>query len=57
MIMAAYKNHIAHGGYLLLSGFYDQDLGMIKEKCASLGMEYQSHTEKNDWVAAVFKSV
>jgi ribosomal protein L11 methyltransferase len=55
--MAAYKNHIAPGGYLLLSGFYDQDLGMIKEKCASLGIEYQSHTEKNDWVAAVFKSV
>ncbi|MDB4767601.1 50S ribosomal protein L11 methyltransferase [Flavobacteriaceae bacterium] len=55
--MAAYKSHIAPGGYLLLSGFYDQDLGMIKEKCASLGIEYQSHTEKNDWVAAVFKSV
>lgn len=55
--MAVYKDHLATGGYLLLSGFYDQDLGMIKEKCASLGIEYQSHTEKNDWVAAVFKSV
>ena len=55
--METYKDHLAAGGHLLLSGFYDQDLGMIREKCASLGIEYQSHTENNDWVAAVFKSV
>jgi len=30
-------------------------LGMIKEKAHSLGLLYQSHKEKNDWVAAVFK--
>lgn len=53
--MAQYVSHLSTEGYLLMSGFYDQDLGMIKEKAQSLGLVYIRHKEKNDWVAAVFK--
>jgi len=53
--MAQYVSHLSTEGYLLMSGFYDQDLGMIKEKAQSLGLGYIRHKEKNDWVAAVFK--
>ena len=53
--MAQYVSHLSSEGYLLMSGFYDQDLGMIKEKAQSLGLVYIRHKEKNDWVAAVFK--
>ena len=53
--MPSYVAHLQVGGHLLMSGFYEQDLGMIKEKAASLGLQYISHKEKNDWVAAVFK--
>ncbi|MFT5021646.1 MAG: ribosomal protein L11 methyltransferase [Colwellia sp.] len=53
--MAQYVSHLSTEGYLLMSGFYDQDLGMIKEKAQSLGLVYIRHKEKNDWVAAVFQ--
>lgn len=51
-----YVAHLNKGGYLLMSGFYNQDLGKIKEKALSLGLQYVSCKEKNDWVSAVFKS-
>ncbi|MCW1952654.1 MAG: 50S ribosomal protein L11 methyltransferase [Flavobacteriia bacterium] len=53
--MAAYTAHLAPQGHLLMSGFYLQDLGMIRECAQELGLEYLSHEETNDWVAAVFK--
>jgi len=55
--MAKYVSLLSPKGHLLMSGFYDQDLGMIKEKAQSLGLEYIRHNEKNDWVAAVFKAL
>lgn len=46
------------GGLLFLSGFYEEpDLSIIKERCESLGFNYQQHKVQNDWVAVKFISV
>ncbi|WP_187264480.1 50S ribosomal protein L11 methyltransferase [Pontibacter beigongshangensis] len=54
--MPAYKAVLAPQGWLLLSGFYTEDLPMIREKAASLELQYQSHRDKNNWVSAIFQS-
>ena len=52
--MAAYQEKLHPSGYLIMSGFYLQDLPMIRERAESLGLQYQSHQEEKQWVAAVF---
>lgn len=42
------------GGKLIMSGFYETDLPLIKEKCAAGGLDYENHKTANNWVAAVF---
>ncbi|TXK36675.1 50S ribosomal protein L11 methyltransferase [Pontibacter qinzhouensis] len=54
--MPAYKAVLVPQGWLVLSGFYTEDLPIIKEKAASLGLVYTSHREKNNWVSAIFQS-
>lgn len=39
---------------LLLSGFYTEDLPLIKEKATELGLEYNNHIVESNWVAALF---
>lgn len=53
--MPIYVSRLKSGGYLLMSGFYFQDLGRIKETATTIGLQYVSHQETNDWVAAIFK--
>ena len=43
------------GGTLLLSGFYKEDILLIREKAAAYGLQYIEHLERNNWVAVKFK--
>lgn len=54
--MDTYASCLLSGGELYLSGFYEeQDLDMLKDKCAQVGISYISHKATNQWCAAKFK--
>ena len=53
--MEAYANSLNAGGTILFSGFYTEDLEMIKASAESHQMFYQQHQSKNNWVVAIFK--
>ncbi|WP_439880440.1 50S ribosomal protein L11 methyltransferase [Pontibacter sp. MBLB2868] len=55
--MPAYKAVLKPEGWLLLSGFYTEDLPMIQERASELGLSYVSHRVKNNWVSAIFKAI
>jgi len=49
-----YNKVLKKSGILLLSGIYNIDLYMIKDESKDNNLEYISHIEKNNWVAAKF---
>jgi len=49
-----YRSALKEGGQLLLSGFYLEDLEMIKGSCKDAGGEYLTHLIRNNWIAAKF---
>ena len=51
----AYTQALLPQGLLLVSGFYEEDLPAIKEKCQKEGLTYLSHIERNRWVSAKFQ--
>ena len=51
----AYTQELLPQGLLLVSGFYEEDLPAIKEKCQEVGLTYLSHIERNRWVSAKFQ--
>ena len=51
----AYTQALLAQGLLLVSGFYEEDLPAIKEKCQEVGLTYLSHIERNRWVSAKFQ--
>ncbi|MFT2009241.1 50S ribosomal protein L11 methyltransferase [Pontibacter sp. 13R65] len=55
--MPAYKAVLVPQGWLVLSGFYTEDLSKIRERAVALGLTYQSHREKNNWVSAIFQAI
>ena len=54
--MPQYCKVLNHGGELLMSGFYLDDLKLIKEQAEKLGLIFLRFTEKDKWVATVFTS-
>ena len=52
--MPVYESCMKNGSKLLLSGFYTEDLALIKEKADELGLTYIKHISENNWVAALF---
>lgn len=52
--MPHYISRLNAGGYLIMSGFYLQDLPMIREKAETSGLQYKSYKEEKNWVAATF---
>ena len=52
--MATYVNCLNTNGKLFLSGFYQEDLPIIKESCENLGLNYQTHLVRDNWVAVKF---
>lgn len=52
--MEVYVAHLNPGGSLFLSGFYQEDIPVIQEKCESLGLDLKGVKEKNNWVSLKF---
>ena len=53
--MHLYAKSMHAGSIIFFSGFYQgNDLNIIKEKAASLGLEFVSNKVKNEWTAAKF---
>jgi ribosomal protein L11 methyltransferase len=49
-----YARVLNKGGVLLVSGFYIEDLAVIREHFAIHGLTYKTHTERDRWVCAKF---
>ena len=49
-----YDTMLLRNGILVTSGYYAQDLKIIREKASSLGLNYVKHIVKNDWCCAEF---
>ena len=52
--MPAFKQKMAPGTTLILSGFYTADCPMLIEKAATLGLTLQQQKEDHDWACLVF---
>lgn len=52
--MEVYKNSLNSKGALYMSGFYLEDLPIIRETCNNLGLTFVDNKERNRWVAAKF---
>lgn len=53
--MQSYANCLVNEGIILFSGFYTEDLDMIKECALQYNLHYMHHQHKNNWVVAAFK--
>lgn len=51
-----YKASMNPGALLLTSGYYEQDLPLIRKKAESLGLQYCAHDTRQDWCCAQFKN-
>jgi ribosomal protein L11 methyltransferase len=49
-----YANCLKAGGILFLSGFYLEDIKMIRSKCGKAGLTFQDRLQEGDWVATKF---
>ncbi|MDR6300686.1 50S ribosomal protein L11 methyltransferase [Mesonia maritima] len=52
--MESYNDSLNNNGSLFLSGFYKDDLPVILEACEKLDLKYESHLERENWVAVKF---
>ena len=55
--MSVYASCLNTNGDLLLSGFYEKDLEIIKESCLSNGLEFVSNKIKDKWISAYFRKL
>ena len=53
--MPKYLDVLTPQGFLIMSGFYTEDIPVIREKAEQLGLNYQSNKVKDNWTAVVFK--
>ncbi len=54
--MPYYTESLNPGGELYMSGFYVEDIPIIREKAESLGLSFNHYKEKNNWAAVKFIS-
>lgn len=52
--MHRYTPCLAAHGFLILSGFYMQDLPMIRKEAERSGLSYRQHKTEENWVAVTF---
>jgi ribosomal protein L11 methyltransferase len=52
--MKTYAKCLSKDGIIYLSGFYEEDLDLIKSECTNQGLTYVNHYIKDQWVAAKF---
>lgn len=55
--MQQYARALEADGLLMLSGFFLNDLGMIKQEASQCGFEFVISKTKNDWAAAIFNLI
>lgn len=55
--MVVYANALVENGLLLLSGFYSEDLEVIKNEAKKNHLAYLKHRTKNNWIVAVFSKI
>ncbi|QIX62088.1 50S ribosomal protein L11 methyltransferase [Hymenobacter sp. BT18] len=53
--MAAYGQYLKPGGPILFSGFYEEDLPLIRTAAEQAGFTYESMRTRNHWVSAIFR--
>ena len=51
----AYVSTMTPDAYIIMSGFYLDDLPMLQAKAESLGLRYVDHRTDNDWTAVRFQ--
>lgn len=52
--MAAYCTHLKPSGYLLLSGFYMQDIPALREAAGNVGLSVLSELTEDHWASLAF---
>lgn len=52
--MPAYVADMNPGATLLMSGFYEEDVSIIRSRAEGLGLQYISHRNRNNWVVIKF---
>lgn len=52
--MATYISCLNKDGMLFLSGFYNDDIPLIKEACEKLMLKFEEKFERNNWVSLKF---
>ena len=52
--MPAFREKMAPGARLILSGFYTADIPLLTERAASLGLHLTQQKEDHDWACLVF---
>lgn len=55
--MPTYAKSLCNNGELYISGFYNSDLQILKDKAQSLNLRFDKYIENNDWVSAKFTLV
>ncbi len=52
-----YSSGLNQNGQLVVSGFFEEDLPVIRAKAEQSGLQFNSFSSKNKWVAAVFTKI
>ncbi|MFN7420594.1 MAG: 50S ribosomal protein L11 methyltransferase [Flavobacterium sp.] len=55
--MATYANCLAPEGYLLLSGFYVDDIPYLDAACQPFGLVFEKKWERNNWASLRYKKL
>lgn len=53
--LPVYTHALEKGGFLLLSGYYRDDLPELRKTTETLGLEYLDSRERTSWTAALFR--
>jgi len=49
------QKHIKNGGFLMLSGFYENDIPDILNECEKFSLQIVNQSERNQWAALLLK--
>lgn len=52
--MPVYADHLTKGGTILFSGFYTEDLQIMKDRASEFNLTFEEHHVQDNWVAARF---
>ena len=53
--MASYAETMSKGSHIYMSGFYTEDIPVIRQTAEALGLTYIEYTEQNNWAAIHFE--